>query len=359
MTADYISRLGFRWLTSIIITWAFLAALMTAIAQQRVSTSLDARPDKPAYSSALGKVNDLAAARQEMTAKQATSAKQMDQIQEQQKKLDDTLAALSRAWDDIDLDSISTQAKKAGCEIAVPTAGDPHLAAWQSLVGCLRAGSLPSQLAGQLKAAVGGPEDYAKLYANWEDATREKARLLDQQQRLDGEIAADKKQIEDGDSLSSAFSDLVVLRSPWLGFGFLINVPPPMLQILIAFISGAFGALLITLVLVVYPKSELAGAAGQEYGSRLLLGGLISVGVFVILSGGSAVLGSSVAFSQSQANFMTFSAVGVLAGMFSDRVAAWLSERANAFFSGNKPAGAANDPGAEAKVAAAAKVAAE
>ena len=142
-------------------------------------------------------------------------------------------------------------------------------------------------------------------------------------------------------------SELDVLHAPWLGWGFLIQVPPALLQILVAFISGAFGALLVTLVLVVYPKSQLASdAAGQEYGSRLLLGGLISMGVFVILSGGSAVLGSSTAFSQNQANFMTFSAVGVLAGMFSDRVAAWLSERANVFFSDHKAA--ANDAAAAA-----------
>ena len=63
---DHFGRLAFRWITSVLITWAFLAALMTATAQQRVSLVLDSRSDKLSYSAALAKANDVTVTRQEV-----------------------------------------------------------------------------------------------------------------------------------------------------------------------------------------------------------------------------------------------------------------------------------------------------
>jgi hypothetical protein len=120
-------------------------------------------------------------------------------------------------------------------------------------------------------------------------------------------------------------------------------------QLLLAFASGLFGALLITLVLVVYPKNDLTLSSGEGgYGARILLGGLISICVFVVLGGGTAVLGTSGAFAEGEANFLAFCAIGILAGMFSDRVANWLSARAETFFTAEtkkKEKGAASDAG--------------
>ncbi|USI75051.1 hypothetical protein [Sphingomonas morindae] len=55
--------------------------------------------------------------------------------------------------------------------------------------------------------------------------------------------------------------------------------------------------------------------------------------MLVVLSGGSAVLGSASSIATGSNNYMAFCAIGILAGIFSDRVAARLSARANAFFS--------------------------
>lgn len=60
--------------------------------------------------------------------------------------------------------------------------------------------------------------------------------------------------------------------------------------------------------------------------------------VYVVLSGGAAILGTAGTLGDAPANVMTFCAVGVLAGMFSDRVAFWLSDRADVFFSRADPA---------------------
>jgi hypothetical protein len=42
---------------------------------------------------------------------------------------------------------------------------------------------------------------------------------------------------------------------------------------------------------------------------------------------------------QGTANSMAFCAIAILAGMFSDRVAAWLSARADSFFSAGAGSG--------------------
>lgn len=132
--------------------------------------------------------------------------------------------------------------------------------------------------------------------------------------------------------LGMIFSDVTALKDTFPLSPFVAKIPPAILQIVMAFVSGLFGALLVTLVLIVYPNNSISASAGGKILSRIFLGGLISTGVYIVLGGGTALLGGNIAFDESKANFMTFCAVGVLAGMFSDRVALWLSKRADTFF---------------------------
>ena len=134
---------------------------------------------------------------------------------------------------------------------------------------------------------------------------------------------------------SKAFAELAAFTDGRLIGGQIFgSFPPAVIQILLAFVSGMFGALLVTLVLVVYPKHKLKlSTGGSGYEARIFLGGLISICVFVVLGGGTAVLGTSEGFGDGDANFLAFCAIAILAGMFSDRVAQWLSKRADAFFS--------------------------
>ncbi len=140
--------------------------------------------------------------------------------------------------------------------------------------------------------------------------------------------------------LEIPFAPIMMLRTrPILGGALLVQFPPALLQIVMAFFSGTFGALLLTLVLVVYPNSPLMlSRPGGNYGERILLGGLIAVCVYIVLGGGTAVLGTNNDFADDSANFRAFSAIGVLAGMFSDRVAQWLSKRAEVFYGEDGPA---------------------
>ena len=112
------------------------------------------------------------------------------------------------------------------------------------------------------------------------------------------------------------------------GSDILVHVPPTLMAIFVAFSSGMFGALLITLVLYVYPDNRYSFTRSHSFGGRILLGGLIALGVFVLLFSGVAVLGGSDNAAEGTHNVMAYSAIGILCGMFSDQAAAWLSGQA-------------------------------
>jgi hypothetical protein len=152
--------------------------------------------------------------------------------------------------------------------------------------------------------------------------------------RVTRNIAARSRTVPDRVKASEAFAEFAAFTDGRLGGGNFGSLPPAVIQILLAFVSGMFGALLVTLVLVVYPKAELKlSQGGSSIEARIFLGGLIALCVFVVLGGGTAVLGTSQGFGDGDANFLAFCAISILAGMFSDRVAQWLSGRADAFFS--------------------------
>jgi hypothetical protein len=141
---------------------------------------------------------------------------------------------------------------------------------------------------------------------------------------LHAELAANRP-------IRAAFEELNVIREGWMLAGrYLIDIPPALLQLPLAFASGCFGALLVSLILIVYPNARIGEAKDRHAIRRTVLGGLIAICVYIVLLSGTAVLGTSRGLGDG--NHMTFSAIGILAGMFSDRVAAWLSDRANGFF---------------------------
>jgi hypothetical protein len=67
------------------------------------------------------------------------------------------------------------------------------------------------------------------------------------------------------------------------------------------------------------------------------LGGLIAVGEFIVIGGGMAVLSSGNTAPDGNTNFLSFCAIGMLAGGFSDRFAKWLSDNATLLVSKSQP----------------------
>ena len=126
------------------------------------------------------------------------------------------------------------------------------------------------------------------------------------------------------------FTVLHPLEFDWLPK--FVNLPPFIIHVLLSFFSGTFGALLITMVFVVYPSKLRERVSAKLYQKRVFLGGLVALTVFIVLTGGASILGTS-EVSDDGTNIMSFTAIGLLAGMFSDTVADWLSARAKTMFS--------------------------
>jgi hypothetical protein len=131
------------------------------------------------------------------------------------------------------------------------------------------------------------------------------------------------------------FTVLDPLEPPdWFPTNF-VNYPPFIVRVLLSFFSGTFGALLITMVFLVYPSKLRERVSAKLYYKRVFLGGLVALTVFIVLTGGASILGTS-EVATDDANVMSFTAIGLLAGMFSDTVADWLSARAKTMFSGDE-----------------------
>jgi hypothetical protein len=170
----------------------------------------------------------------------------------------------------------------------------------------------------------------------------------DIQDRLDllqAERIAIDKQLEAAARSGDIIAVLKVFEdSRWPLARQLVYVPPALTGIILASVSGLFGALLITLILFVYPDNRYKFTRTKSYFGRILLGGLIALGVFVLMFSGVAVLAGPNSSGSAQ-NLIAYSGIGILAGMFSDQAAGWLSDRS--MFKpdpATDPAAAADEP---------------
>ncbi|MEM6266403.1 MAG: hypothetical protein AAF707_02675 [Pseudomonadota bacterium] len=126
-----------------------------------------------------------------------------------------------------------------------------------------------------------------------------------------------------------------------------LDIPPSTLPFYLIFLSGLFGAVLFQIIVRVYPDNDLTRDHSGNFVYRIVLGGAIAVALFVLLASGSALLGSAENLANANRNIYSLSSIGVLAGMFSNRVAAWLSARADMFLShqGNNASGNGGNSG--------------
>ena len=173
-----------------------------------------------------------------------------------------------------------------------------------------------------------GAESLRKALDDVAAINREIADSKDLIKALEDERASIASEIGTAAKASGIIAILRVFEdSQWPLAKQLVYVPPALMAIILAFASGLFGALLITLVIFVYPENKYNFTRSESYGGRILLGGLIALGVFVLLYSGVAVLGG-VETGNSQ-NLMAYAAIGILSGMFSDQAAGWLSEKSS------------------------------
>jgi hypothetical protein len=330
-----------RLIASLLIWFVFMIFLMTAVTQQSVSERIEKSALGVGYSGTLAMVKDAKQRQMErpdLLDRQAELLKQLTTAE----KLEEAAQGKYRdGWDDAlpTLERLSN--KYPDCKIAFDATKEVPYSAravvWRQAKLCAEDNA---------KAQPRAVEDFSKSYfpllrREALVASAAKDKLKKQLDEVAASIAKATNPTADEVKAIASFRDADVLRGFFVTRS-LVDFPPPILQLLLAASAGAFGALLITLILLVYPKTDLKFSTSGGFWERIMLGGFIAVCVYIVLLGGTAVLGTA-SFDQGGANYMTFCAISVLAGMFSDRVAHWLSSRADLFFKDDGAAGSPED----------------
>lgn len=322
-----------RILGAAALTYLFIIVLMTASAQTRVVQTLADMQPKQEYSFAYATV---ASADEDLKKFEADAAKYREVLNKSVQAREaakfpylDAIAPLRTLIADVNASHACKLRTDWDVEETAVILGD--------LRRCARNPKVERDNREQAQKVLGSSSDISVKAKAWAEA-------ISQINSAEKELKQAREEIEnnhrDRDVLRGAFAELSVLKASWfLGLGVLVQLPPSMMQILLALSSGMFGGLLLTLILVVYPTNKFSlESQGGAFGERILLGGLTAVAIFIMIGSGAAVLGSNPGITEGKANMLAFSAVGVLAGMFSDRVAKWLSDRADNFLGAKGPA---------------------
>jgi hypothetical protein len=328
-----------RLVASLTIWLVFMIFLMTAVTQQSVSARIDKSALGLGYSATLASVKEVKLRQKDLPDQRRAQAELLKQLTGSEQREEAAQGKYSDGWDAA-VPILRRLAREPECEIAFdaaqPVPYGARAALWGLAKVCVeeRAKELPATVVASFNSS-----HFPQLRREALSASAATAKL--KKQVTDGAASIAKTEnptVEEAKAIAS-FRDADVLRGFFLT-RWLVDFPPPVLQLLLSASAGAFGALLITLILLVYPKTDLNFSTSGGFWERIMLGGFIAVCVYIVVLGGTAVLGTA-SFDQGGANYMTFCAISVLAGMFSDRVAHWLSNRADLFF---KDEGRADPP---------------
>ncbi|HEY5722066.1 MAG TPA: hypothetical protein VIT45_07070 [Allosphingosinicella sp.] len=324
-------RASGRVISAALVAYFFIMVLLVATAQQKVVDALSDQDVGFDYSVAIdyyfGKTS-LKAVRGENTKSIKTTTAQIRQGND---KLADANQRLLEQVADLRGDLARLRALGCGDQDFAPDApADPAalLAAASSTQHCVAEESDEDPRLKHVSDEVNSGADSVRASL---DSVAGINREIDDEKDHLGLLEDERKALSSqSDEAGKASGIIAILRvfedSSWPLASQLVYVPPALMAIILAFASGLFGALLITLVIFVYPDSKFKFTKSASYGGRILLGGLIALGVFVLLFSGVAVLGGSESNANSH-NLMAYAAIGILSGMFSDQAAGWLSEK--------------------------------
>lgn len=317
-----------RAVVAILVTYVFIVVLLVATAQQKVDDALTKEAVGYDYSVAIRYYFGKESLRHVVAENSKAIKQATDQLRAANDRAQAADQALAGHSDDLkdDLQRLAA----AGCaRAALPpneTAPTPaelvaaavttqHCAGDNAAIAPIAADVLAGQRAVQKSL-----DDVAGLKRDAQDIQDRLDLLQTERNTLD-------KQLETAARSGDIIAVLKVFEdSKWPLAAQLVYVPPALTGIILASVSGLFGALLITLILFVYPDNAYKFTRTDSYFGRILLGGLIALGVFVLMFSGVAVLAGPNASGSAQ-NLIAYGGIGILAGMFSDQAAGWLSDR--------------------------------
>lgn len=335
-----------RVVLSVFLIGAYLVMLMTSVAQQRIIESLSSveNGSKVGYNEALN-VLQLDDNEVRQRAKGLTSAEVVRQLETTLASGKPALRGLDQRFNDV-----AGRAADSGCP--VPAAKQDPGAAISSLQDVRRCTTRQAGISGNDGSAAVLGADADKLiqdYNGWLNTTDDlNAKYADAQRKLEAEKTQSATPVLSNVSpakLRMVFSEIFVIRNVLGPLGTsIIALPPFALQVLLALLSGIAGALLVALVLIVYPHNKISLGRSANFEATLALGGLVAICIHLVLGAGSSVLGAPLAGADAaKVNVSALSFICLLAGAFSDQVADWLSKRATTLFAQQDEGGAGAD----------------
>jgi ferritin-like protein len=321
---------GARTLVAILVTYVFIVVLLVATAQQKVDDALTKEAVGYDYSVAVR----YYFGKESLKNVVGENAQQIKDATARLRAANDRVQSANRtlAAEAADLAEDLARLTAAGCP-APPAPETPPTPA--ELVSMAVATQHCAAERGEANPPI--PPVAADVLAGQravqksiDDAAGLKRDSDDLQDRLDL-LQAERNQIDKQLEAAARSGDIIaVLKvfedSRWPLARQLVYVPPALTGIVLASVSGLFGALLITLILFVYPDNRYKFTRTKSYYGRILLGGLIALGVFVLMFSGVAILAGPNASGSAQ-NLIAYGGIGILSGMFSDQAAGWLSDR--------------------------------
>lgn len=316
-------RAAIRTLFSSIIALLFLLILMVAALQQQAASHLEAGMS---YTSAHAQIAAMPRWRKDLAADEKDLAARRGKAREIEQRQLDNQSALAASNSQVSaFAAIIAQSQQCP---AFAAAAPKDTSLWGIVYQCWNQGNVPESVRDGIKALAGSPDDPTVISGRIARADSDLKAAQDDVAAKEAVIKTEQDQLASAARIADEMEDVRVLDDSVLGWLGLTWIPPATMQIVLSFVSGLFGSLLVTLVLAVYPNNDLHFTGSDSYWNRILLGGLIAVGVFIVIGGGMAVLSSGNTAPEGNTNFLSFCAIGMLAGMFSDKFAGWLSDNA-------------------------------
>jgi hypothetical protein len=321
------TNIALRAISAVLVTYFFLAALLVSTAQQEIVERLKAEDIGYDYTAAIRYHAGPHNLQSQVEENRRQAAAVRDQIQAMQ-------LAQNRLQQRIEQSALALAQGQAqmgaapGCMIPIVPAGQMDAVVMRNVANAALSCTIdPTADNAALAAGLARLKDAATRFNaaadEMEASNRELNTAQEHRNGLEQSRVALAGRVENA-TRSQPIVAMLEIFNGWPLAAQLVFVTPSLMPIILAFASGLFGALLITLVLSVYPANRFKFTKSNSYSGRLLLGGLIALGVVVLLFSGVAVLGGEGGTPESQ-NMMAYAAIGLLAGMFSDQAADWLS----------------------------------
>jgi PAS domain-containing protein len=319
-----------RTLVAILVTYAFVVVLLVATAQQKVDDALTKEAVGYDYSVAVRYYFGKESLRNTV----GENSEAVKQSTARLRAANDRLQSSGRmlAAEAADLAEDLARLTAAGCPAPPAPDSPPTPAELVSMAVATQhcaaeRGSANPAIPPVAAEVLEGQRSVQKSLDDTAGLKRDADDIQDRLDLLQTERVAIDKQAEAAARSGDIIAVLNVFEdSRWPLARQLVYVPPALTGIVLASVSGLFGALLITLILFVYPDNRYKFTRTNSYFGRILLGGLIALGVYVLMFSGVAVLAGPNASGSAQ-NLVAYAGIGILAGMFSDQAAGWLSDR--------------------------------